>query len=128
MKVLSSKLGAFAALALLAACGSGQGQVYFAQQNGQWVEISSADYAALQGGATPVQARPAAAPFQPETLDPTGELREAIARNPYARRTDTKLSPDSAPDVVADVSLEIALDLCNIPEGTRLTATTPCNL
>ena len=137
-KSVSSGLITAAVLTMtLGACGSNK-SVYFAEVDGRFVELTKAEYDAYQTGA-PVspsaQARtPAPRPGAGgATLDPDGVMAAAILRNPTAQRSTRILGYDASGkppsnEEIADVSLEIALDLCNIPEGTRLSAETPCNL
>ncbi len=59
------------------------------------------------------------------------ELLDAIARNPSAADVDARLQGRDITDLsdaeIADLSLIAAREICNIPEGVPITATTPCN-
>ena len=106
----------------LTACNPGQ-QAYYAEQDGTLVQIDRPTYEALNGASGQVSAATLA------QYDPDGTLRAAMRRNPTAQRSNRQFDLLTAsPDEIADVSLEIALDICNIPPGTRLTPNTPCNL
>lgn len=110
-----------ACLAIVAAfavsgCGDAQDQKYYADQNGQWVEITAAEYRMTQ------QAQ--------NGLSPDHPLYAAIARNPNSARIPADIANTPFPELsdaqIADLSVAAAREICNIPEGQPITPDTPC--
>lgn len=61
----------------------------------------------------------------------TPHILDAIARDPNAADVDARLKGRDLTQLsqaeIADLSLIAAREICNIPEGVPITATTPCN-
>lgn len=112
---------AFASLFLVTGCGDNSQRVAFVQDGEGWKEISLAEARALQRQEQEAQDLLSQAP---------PELLEAIERNPseadvLAQINDKDLTELTQEDF-ANLSVIIAKEVCNIPDGQDIDPTTPC--
>ncbi|EBA15032.1 alpha-ketoglutarate decarboxylase [Roseobacter sp. SK209-2-6] len=108
---------ALMATALLAGCDAGNQRVAYVGDGDNWQQVSlkeAAQFKALQQG---IEAKP--------------ELVAAVARNPDEAEVLAQLNAkdpgDWTEEDFANMSVIIAKDVCNIPDGQVITPTTTCN-
>ena len=103
--------------ALLAGCDGGNQRVAYVGDGDSWQQVSLEEAAALQALQQEAEANP--------------DLMAAVARNPDEAEVIAQLNAkDPAPwtqEDLANMSVIIAKDVCNIPDGQVITPTTTCN-